>query len=382
MPFVTDVEVDWVPGCSKGQLATDAKIRCSFPNVRTIRNLPIIDYASVSWGISDRVTLRVNPSNPNTWIAMLSAARDFSQMRRRPEVLFPKQCEMSFSYNYMARPPKDEDEEKLLASFLATSPFIHAVETPRDPSELRFTDDNFKAHLRDRLVPLVNVDTKSLALTLTKDAPSITDYARSAAALGAILKFGSEGVRTLAYRCPKGGHRPTDQSIFTSSELAKALDGIQELEIDVTQGGKSQDAVILPKSLAKLTFQYPGRIASQRILADQLADSLSTADPEGEVTLLCIDEWACGDKYSQTNANLEEHRLWREREHNGTSQGGSLLPWSGEVACVYRPDTSSEVAEGSSTVSHHQRGEAGAGGPRSSKVKCSLWKTFIGRKHR
>jgi hypothetical protein len=61
MTCVTDVEVDWVPGNPSGQLATDAKIRLSFPNVRTIPNLPVIDYVSDSWSRSDRTTLRVVP---------------------------------------------------------------------------------------------------------------------------------------------------------------------------------------------------------------------------------------------------------------------------------------------------------------------------------
>jgi len=312
MTCVTNVEVDWVPGDPSGQLATDAKIRFAFPNVRTIRNLPITDYALVSWGRSDRITLRVNPLKPKTWIGFVSAGRDFSQMRRPLKVLFPEKSNISFSYNYMARSPKDEDERHQLASFLASSPFIHAVEKPHDPSEFRFHDEDFEAHLRD-LVPLPNVDIKSLCLTLTNDSPTLpnsskVNYTRSATALGATLRFGSKGVRTLTYRCPKGGSRPTDMSIFTSADFASAIDGIYELEMDVVQGQKALNPTILPGSLKKLTLQYPGRIADPSKLADQLAYSLSLSDPRGHLRVRCLDQFACVDDLSPNNAKLEKYR--------------------------------------------------------------------------
>jgi hypothetical protein len=328
------------------------------PNLRTVSNFPVWDYAYNRDPTEAKGTLVSDPRSPESWTLLVPRARDLSVMSqgvRTIRSLRPSRLALSFVMK--ARCPKDQEEAaKWAISLKSPLPNIHAIETgPIWASSEAFSNQDLDEFLSvvaknqeyfgaESQTRLQSID---VGLTCTSENKSIKSYADSAATLKSLWRVGSGGVRALSFRSYNPEPfwmpdlRPTDQSFFESPQFSA---GVEDLRIEVSKAEIPKSTQI-PASIRKLTLAYPCNDLPEGDYVDQLAKCVGTADMTGSLVLRveCSDPVASRPMVEQ-NRSLEEHRSRREKEYNRKLQDGSLLPPIEEAACAELPHDSTEMA--------------------------------------
>jgi hypothetical protein len=370
------------------QLDTWETMVSNTPNLRTVSNYPVWDFAYNRSPTQAKGTLVSDSRSPESWTLLVPCARDLSAMSHGVGTISPlRPPRLAPSYVLKARCPKDQEEAaKWAISLKSPLPSIHAIETgPIGCSFEAFTNQDLDEFLSNVAKNQESFGAESqtrlqsidVGLTCTSENKSIKSYADSAATLKTLWRVGCGGVRALSFRSYKPDRswkpdlRPTDQSFFESPQFAA---GVEVLQIEVSKAEIPKSTKI-PASMRKLTLAYRHDDLPEGDYIDQLANCVGTADISGSLVLRveCSEPIFVKSMVEQNRA-LEEHRLRREKEYNRKLQDGSLLPPIEEAACVELPDDSYEMGAGPSAVSQSRPQEGAVGVTRRNKVKESLKK--------
>ena len=357
------------------QLGTWDNMVSNTPNLRTVSNFPVWDYAYNRVPREAKGTLRCDPRSPKSWTLLVPSARDLSVMSHGVGTMMSlRPSRLALSFALKARRPKDPEEAARWAMTLKSPlPSLHAIETgPIGITSEAFTNqdlneflsvvaknqESFGAGSQTRLQSI------DVGLSCTSKDKSIKTYADSAATFKALWTVGCGGVQALSFRSYKPDGlsmpdlRPTDQSFFESPQFAA---GVVDLRVEVSKAEIPKSTKI-PASVRKLTLAYRHKDLPEGDYIDRLADCVGTADMTGSLVLRveCSDPIFCNPMVEQNRA-LEEHRARREKEYNQKIQDGSLLPLIEEAARVELLDDSSEMAAGPSPVSQSRPQEVATG---------------------
>lgn len=316
-------------GTLMSEVKTWAQFKEKFPNVKLIEDVPMRFKKGRREGMWTTGTIEVDPSRPDTPTCWVQHPQTFMGLQDTLDVDFPYPPGMIKSFNLIAQPPTDTQEEAVLASFLSNPPPIHAIQTFGTGMNPPYTEEGFKSFLQALSAKSPHERIRSLSL-LYETRGSVDAYARSTASMREICPFGSEGLQSLQYRHHSGSMSPPDHSCLGSEAFAAACDGINTLEYDVKRIGvlpgtaESVETPQIPPSLRKLTLNYPWGEFPPVDFAQTLVSCIEKVDPNGrlEVKVGCVNPSGClnrGQEAKAINSWIEERRASRQAKSIGGS---------------------------------------------------------------